>query len=105
FELLQQRVGLASTLLDQVGEHLLCVAAGHPTPLDGVIDDLLQSLAAEGDAALEALAELLDALVEPGYRSTACGFFRRFGFFGCRFLGGGFFASRGGFGFFPRFAG
>src|SRR6185295_2302446 len=64
FELFQQRVCLPPALLDQVGKHLLGVAARHPAALDRVVDDLLQTIAAQGDAALEAVPELLDALVE-----------------------------------------
>ena len=68
FQLFEQRVGLAPALFDQFGEQFLGVAAGHPAAFDGVVDDLLQAVTTEGDAALEAFAELLDALVEPGRR-------------------------------------
>jgi len=113
FQLLQQAVGLPAAALDQVGDHLLGVAVGHPAPLDGVVDDLLQPVAAQGDAAIEALAELLDALVEPGGAATGGRFFRRFRlrFAFCfrfrrgRFPSGRFFGARPGFRFFRRFAG
>src|SRR5262249_38917967 len=108
FELPQQRVGLPASLLDQVGEHFLGVAARHPPAFARVVDDLLQAIAAKGDTALEALAELLDALVEAGGRPSGgfsrFGFFRRW-FFGRGFLGGRFFGTRAGFGFFRGFAG
>jgi hypothetical protein len=59
----------------------------------------------------EALAELLDALVEAGRSGLTGRFFRRFRFaFGFRFRRGGFasgrfFGARPGFRFFRRFAG
>ena len=81
FELAEQRVGLFAAAFDQVAEHLLGVAAGHPAALDGVVDDLLEAVAAERDALLEALAELGDALVEAAGRFAAgvlrSRFFRR----------------------------
>ena len=83
-ELAEQRVGLLAAAFDQVAEHLLGVAAGHPAALDGVVDDLLQAVAAERDAVLEALAELRDALVEAARRFAAGAFRRRF--FGRRFF-------------------
>ena len=94
FELLEQRVGLSAAAFDQVGEHLLGVAAGHPAALDGVVDDLLQAVAAQRDAALEAVAELLDALVEAAGRFAAGCFRRLFRRAFSRFRFGGFFRRR-----------
>src|SRR5260221_10822754 len=105
FELFKHAVGLPAAALDQVGDHPLGVAAGHPPPLDRVVDDLLQAIAAQGDAVFEALAEVPDALVEAGSATRVGRFLRRFRFFGGGFASGRFFGARPGFRVFRRFAG
>ena len=64
-ELLDELVGVAPAAVEEAGDELIGVVAGHATTLDGVVDDVLKALAREGHAVLECVAEGLDALVGP----------------------------------------
>src|ERR1044072_540324 len=99
FQLLQQRIGLPPALVDQVGEQLLGVATGNTAAFDGIVDDVLEALTTQRHTALEAFAELLDAVIEAVPPAATTGrFTRRFCFFRRRFFG-----ARLGFGFFRCF--
>jgi hypothetical protein len=104
-QLAQQRVGLFAAAFEQLADHLLRVAVGHPAAFDRVVDDLLDAVPAQRDAVLERVTKLGEALVDPDrFRFRRRGFFAGvFAGFRRRFFRRGFFGS--GFFRFRRFFG